>query len=118
MKWCDSNAAILSWGSEETVVPYRSPWDNEIHRYFVDFIITVQTRTGIRKYLIEVKPKKFTLPPIQPKRKSARYVGEVRDYGINQAKWTAATTYAKSIGAEFMVITESDLGLDNSKKTL
>ena len=37
MKYCDSNKNILEWGSEEVIVPYRSPIDNRYHRYFPDF---------------------------------------------------------------------------------
>ena len=58
MKYCDLNDSILEWGSEEVVIPYRSPLDNRIHRYFVDFYIKVEDMSGqIKKYLIEVKPK-------------------------------------------------------------
>ena len=37
MKWCDINDNITEWGSEEVAIPYRSPIDNRIHRYFPDF---------------------------------------------------------------------------------
>ena len=37
--WCDKNSSVLSWNSEETVVPYVSPVDNRAHRYFIDFKI-------------------------------------------------------------------------------
>ena len=43
--WCDKNPSILKWQSEETVIPYRCPTDNKIHRYFVDFQIQVQAST-------------------------------------------------------------------------
>ena len=69
MKYCDLNDSILEWGSEEVVIPYRSPLDNRIHRYFVDFYIKVEDMNGqIKKYLIEVKPKRQTAPPPKPKR--------------------------------------------------
>ena len=41
---CDLNPDVLKWGSEETVIPYVSPLDNKIHRYFVDFYIQVRTQ--------------------------------------------------------------------------
>lgn len=66
MKYCDSNPNVLEWGSEEIVIPYKSPLDNRYHRYFVDFYIKVQEKGGaIKKYLIEVKPKKQTVAPLQ-----------------------------------------------------
>jgi hypothetical protein len=42
----DEDPSIISWGSEEVVIPYRSPIDNRIHRYFVDFIVNKINRNG------------------------------------------------------------------------
>ena len=39
MRYCDLNENILEWQSEEFCIPYRSPIDNKIHRYFPDFFI-------------------------------------------------------------------------------
>lgn len=112
MKWCDLNERVLEWGSEEVVVPYRSPKDNLMHRYFIDFYIKLNTNSnGIKKYLIEVKPFRFTQEPVIPKRKTKQFINEVFTWGINQAKWKAAKTYAKAMGAEFMLVTEKDLGI-------
>ena len=59
MKYCDNNPNVLEWGSEEVVIPYRSPLDGKVHRYYVDFYIKVRTtKNEIKKYLIEIKPKK------------------------------------------------------------
>ena len=69
MLYCDSSNNILEWCSEEIALPYRSPIDNRVHRYFPDFYIKVRESTGIiKKYIIEVKPKKQTLEPIPQKR--------------------------------------------------
>ena len=58
MVYCDTNENILEWGSEELSLPYRSPIDNRIHRYFPDFYIKVKESTGsIKKYLIELNLK-------------------------------------------------------------
>jgi hypothetical protein len=112
MKWCDLNDSILQWNSEEVVIPYLSPLDNKIHRYFVDFAIKVKTKHGeIKKYLIEVKPFRFTQQPQQPKRKSKSFLQEVMQWEVNQAKWKFASEYAKDHGMEFMIITEKDLGM-------
>ena len=68
MVYCDKNERILEWGSEEIALPYRSPADNKVHRYFPDFYIKVQENTGkIKRYLIEVKPHKQTQKPKNPK---------------------------------------------------
>ena len=63
-RWCDLNENILAWGSEEFCIPYISPIDNRVHRYFPDFLIKVKESTGkIKTYVVEVKPEKQTAPP-------------------------------------------------------
>ena len=92
MKWCDLSESVIKWGSEETVVPYVSPLDNKIHRYFIDFYVQLRDKDGILKsYLVEVKPKKYTKPPkTNPKRKTRAWFSEVKNWGVNEAKWKAA----------------------------
>jgi hypothetical protein len=110
MKWCDMNSSVKRWASEEIVIPYISPMDNHLHRYFVDFFIEVQTKDGkLKKYLIEVKPYRYTQPPIIPQRKTQRFITEVKQWGVNNAKWEAAKRYASERGWEFMLVTEKDL---------
>lgn len=112
MRWCDHNPNILEWSSEETVIPYICKTDNKPHRYFVDFLIKVRTRDGkIKTFLVEVKPKKQTMPPSKPKKKTKRYLEEVMTYTKNCSKWQYAQQYCKDRGYEFKIITEDDLGL-------
>jgi hypothetical protein len=112
MKYCDTNENILEWFSEEIAVPYRSPIDNKIHRYFPDFYIKVKESNGsIKKYIIEIKPKKQTVEPIPQKRKTKGYIYEVYEYAKNQAKWKAAEEWCTDRGYEFKVLTEDDLGI-------
>ena len=111
MKFLDENPSVLKWGSEEAVIPYISPVDNKIHRYFTDAYAKIKTKTGIKTYLIEVKPKHQTLPPAQQQRKTKKYINEVVTYGVNQAKWKAATEYCLDRGWEFKILTEDHLGL-------
>lgn len=112
MKWCDTNPAVLEWGSEVAIIPYRSPVDNKIHRYFCDFYVMIKAKDGeITKYLIEIKPEKYTRPPSIPERKTKRFVQEVFQYGTNQAKWKAANEYCEERGMKFLVLTEHDLGI-------
>ena len=106
--WCDKNPSILKWSSEETIIPYRCPTDDRIHRYFVDFKIT--TANG-KTYLVEVKPSKQTQPPAFPGRRTQRYLTESLTFMKNQAKWKAATEYCKDRGWEFKIITEHELGI-------
>ncbi len=110
MKYCDSRDHILEWGSEEIVVPYRSPLDNKIHRYFVDFYIKVKDSNGnIQKYLIEIKPKRQTEIPKVPQRKTKQYMYEVTEYVKNQAKWSAAEEFCLDNNWKFMILTEKEL---------
>ena len=81
-QWCDNNENILEWGSEELWIPYKSPVDRRVHRYFPDFIIKVKESTGqVKTYIVEVKPKKQTKPPTS---KSSPF--DVKTYAINEAK--------------------------------
>ena len=110
--WCDINESILEWGSEEFWIPYLSPIDNRTHRYFPDFIIKVKESTGdIKTYVIEVKPKRQTKPPIKKKRVSKSYLYEMKTYSVNQAKWKAADEWCKDRKIEFKIITENELGI-------
>ena len=112
MKYCDSNQNILEWGSEEFWLPYRSPLDNKVHRYFPDFYIKVRETTGkINKMIIEVKPKRQCIEPKRPKKKTKGYIYEVREYARNQAKWKAAKSYCLDRGYEFKILTENELGI-------
>ena len=112
MVYCDKNAKILEWGSEEIALPYISPHDSRVHRYFPDFYIKVQENTGkIKRYLIEVKPKKQTKPPAKPKRQTKGYIREAFEYARNQAKWKAAREFCADRMWEFKVITEQELDI-------
>ncbi len=114
MKWCDSSVSVVEWGSETVIIPYISPIDNKVHRYFVDFYIKVRTKANsIEKYLIEIKPEKFTKPPEIPKKRTKRFIDEVFQYGVNDAKWKAAFEFCQDRNMKFMIITEKDLGIVN-----
>ena len=112
-RWCDLNENILEWGSEEFCIPYRSPVDRRVHRYFPDFIIKVREQTGdVKRYVIDVKPKKQTRPPVQTtKKRTKTYINEVKTYAVNEAKWKAADEWCKDRLLEFKIITEDQLGI-------
>lgn len=112
MNWCDKNENILEWGSEEFWIPYKSPLDNRIHRYFPDFYVKLKTKENkIKKYIVEVKPYKQVIEPKVQKTKSKKYLSEVTEWAKNQAKWKAAREYCEDRLMEFKVITEKELGL-------
>ncbi len=113
MRWCDTNASVLEWGSETIVIPYKSPVDNKFHRYFVDFYVKIKNKENkIIKYLVEIKPDKFTKPPQIPKKQTKKFIQEVFQYGTNQAKWKAADEFCQDRGMKFLILTEHDLGIN------
>ena len=111
MVYCDKNENILEWSSEEIALPYKSPLDNRIHRYFPDFYIKVKEGNKIQKYLVEIKPKRQVSEPKVPKRKTKGYIYEVKEYVKNQAKWKSAQEFCEDRQWKFKIMTEDDLGI-------
>ena len=113
MVYCDTNDKIIEWGSEEIIIPYLSPWDGRIHRYFPDFYIKIKQHDGsVKKFIIEIKPKRQCSPPDKkPKRKTKKWFNEVKTWGINEAKWKAAYAYCRDRKWEFKIMTEKELGV-------
>lgn len=106
MRWLDSNPAVVSWNSEEVVIPYRCRTDNKVHRYYMDLYIKFDDG---KKYLIEIKPKTQTQPPKKPSRKTKRYLNEVMAYVKNQSKWETAKVFAENRGMAFEIWTEDTI---------
>lgn len=112
LQYCDTNKNIVEYSSEEIALPYRSPIDQRIHRYFPDFYIKVKESTGqIKKYLIEIKPKKQTIEPQVKTKRTKGYIYEVVEYAKNQAKWKAAKEFCEDRQWVFKILTEDDLGV-------
>ena len=110
--WCDKNDSIIEWASEEFFIPYVSPLHNRVHRYFPDFLIKIKQNTGkIKTYLVEIKPKKQTVPPIKKSRVTKNFIYEAKTYEVNKAKWKAAEEWCKDRLIEFKIITEVELGI-------
>jgi hypothetical protein len=109
MIYCDLSAHIVEWASEEIIIPYRSPLDGKVHRYFPDFYVKVKTLEETKVYIVEIKPLRQTKEPKAPKRKTKQYLNEVFEYTKNQAKWKAAKEWCADRRYEFKVITEVEL---------
>ena len=118
--YLDKHPHVIWWQSEELIIPYRSPKDNKIHRYYPDVIAKVwdeQTKTE-RTIVIEIKPFKQTQEPDISKkfstpsgRLSRKYFNEKATYEINKAKWEAAEEYCLDRGWTFEIYTEKELGV-------
>jgi hypothetical protein len=106
----DERVDVLHWASEELNLPYRSPVDLKIHRYFPDFIAKMKKEDGTTFIMmIEVKPHAQSIEPVKGKKVTKRFIREVMDYSVNQAKWSAARAYCADKGWEFVVFTEKDI---------
>ena len=104
-RWCDENSRVLQWSSEEIIIPYRCKTDNKLHRYYPD--VYIKTKNG--EYLIEIKPKKETVPPRDRSKKTKKYLNEVMTYIKNTSKWDAAKEYCADRGFIFDIWTEDTL---------
>lgn len=114
MNFFDLHTDVLEWSSEEIVVPYRSPIDGKMHRYFVDLYAKIKRKDGTEQtLLIEVKPEKQSRPPRikmnNNGKMNRRYIAEVKTWGVNSAKWEAASAFASKRGWTFIVMTEKDI---------
>ena len=112
MKYCDHTTSILEWGSEEIIIPYRSPIDNRVHRYYPDFYIKVLEKSGkTSKYIVEIKPKKQTKPPYGKDKRTAAYKKEALTFAKNRAKWNAAEEFCDDRQMKFLILTEDHLAV-------
>jgi hypothetical protein len=117
MRKFDEHPDIVEWQSEELAIPYMNPVKGKTSRYFPDFVI--KKRIGENKYqmiMIEVKPKKQTMPPDPANRNktpsgrvSRRFLNEAATYAVNEAKWKAAKRYCDERGWYFQILTETEI---------
>ena len=109
MRYFDEHKEVTQWASEEVAIPYISPLDGRIHRYFPDFIIVKINNNRKHVIMIEVKPATQTTEPKKQKKITKAYINEVRTWGINRAKWDAAERYCKERGWVFQIMTEKHI---------
>jgi len=117
----DNNQNIIRWSYEQNPIPYLKPlFENgrlhhvEERKYFLDFYAEVRESNGtICKYLLEIKSKSETLPPIRPKKMtpkaSQRYQAQCQTYVINMNKWKSAQKYCNDRGWKFKIITDEQI---------
>ena len=111
MLFCDTNDNVIKWCSEEVVIPYLSPIDGKYHRYFVDFLVEMKTKEGLKTFLIEIKPKRQVQGPKLGKRVTKKQLVEINEFAKNQAKWKAAEEFCADRRWTFQVLTEDNLGI-------
>ena len=114
MAYFDRHTDIIEWSSETKIVPYISPKDGRMHRYFVDFTVRIRDKNKeIKSYIIEVKPYSKLQPPKKRSSKTGKptvyYLREATEYAVNTAKFEAADKYAQTHGMEFIILTEREI---------
>ena len=111
-KFLDTHPSIIKVSSEPFAIPYLSPKDDKIHRYYPDLIVKNKDGTI---FLVEIKPHSQTIPPKIPKtnRKSSleRYARELETYNINIAKWQSAAKFCNEKNIKFLILTEKHLNI-------
>ena len=113
MSYLDAHQDVIQWASEEFSIPYLSPIDNKVHRYFPDFWIKKKGRDGLVEIVVvEIKPKTQTKPPKVRSKITKTYVNEVKAWGINSSKWKYATKFCEERKWKFQILTEDDLFLN------
>lgn len=108
---CDTDPNIISWGSEEIVVPYHDRATGKLRRYFPDVIIKKRGPDGtIEVIMIEIKPYAQSVPPTKGKSEK-RYLQECKTFATNYSKWESATKFCERKGWKFIILTERELGI-------
>ena len=110
MSHFDLHPGVIWWSSEEKAIPYVSPVDGRVHRYFPDFIICViDAQNKKQTIMVEVKPYAQTQEPVKKNKINKRYINEVFTWGVNQEKWKQAKLYCEDRGWSFKVMTEKEI---------
>jgi hypothetical protein len=111
MQWLDRHPNVLTWASESDIIPYFDPAQQKHRRYYIDFRAVFATISGGQQTVyIEVKPYRETIAPVQTKRKQQKtYAHEFTTWITNNAKWKAATQWARAKGGVFKIVTEKEL---------
>ena len=104
--YLDREPNVVAWGSESVVIPYQSPLDGKVHRYFTDLVFTTKNN---KKFIIEIKPYSQVGQPVRGKKQEKTFIMEAKTWSVNMAKWKAACEFAKKHGMEFKIWTEKGI---------
>lgn len=112
--WCDQSKNILEWSVESIAISYLFEIDNKLHRYYPDVYASIRQNDGnIQKYIIEIKPYKFTCEPKKPlinnKKSQKRYNYEIIQWIKNNNKWKYAIEYCNKHNYIFKILTEKNI---------
>jgi hypothetical protein len=107
-RFCDRNPNIVKWGSECVILDYIG-FDNKNHKYHVDNYVVIKENNNLVKYLIEIKPKKYTKKPVKRNQKESNFLYESLEWEKNSRKWKTAEEYCKKHSMKFLILTEEHL---------
>lgn len=121
----DVNPYIIRWGYEPFSIYYDSPKTKSKDIYKPDVYCECDNgKGGVDKWLIEIKPQKFSVLPKEPKppkpnltpKQLARYNKKVARYNeqkfeviVNHAKWHAARKWCEKMKINWLVLTEQNV---------
>lgn len=110
MLWLDDQPHILKWQSEEQEIPYWNPVLGRMARYILDFAFWANTPEGVKKFMIEVKPKSETSEPKRGRSEADHtWADRMSTWLVNKAKWQAAMALAEKDGSKFLILTEDQI---------
>lgn len=111
--YCDNEERIKKWSCEDIKIPYSIIENNKLRErtYTPDFWIQVKKLNGnLEDVIIEIKPQKETIEPLEPKKNSIKslenYEYRLKTYIKNLNKWEAAEKYCNKKGMSFHILTE------------
>ena len=111
--WLDTQPSIKQWGSESVVVSYKTPFDNLLHKYYIDVDFWAKEANSEKEYthfIVEIKPFCQTIPPVKgPRTRESTYRKACETYITNVCKWNAALEYANKTGKKFKIWTEKGI---------
>jgi len=112
----DKNPNVISWSSEQTVIPYYKSIEKRNARYFVDFCFRIRiSETEVKEFIVELKPSKQCVKPTtHGNKKPSTILYEQMTYRTNQDKWAAAEKWCeekrrKGRDVSFIIITEKNI---------
>ena len=112
VRWLEREPRVRRWGSECLKIDYVDPTDGQKHHYYPDYVVEMASGNV---YVVEVKPKSQTEPPVDPHPASPNYnttsycPWEMRTWIRNQAKWKAAMEFCASHNMTFKIMTEESI---------
>lgn len=111
MIYLDNEETVVQWVSEPVPIYYMNPIKQRMTRYYPDFFIRYRNKDGSEyEVMVEIKPYKQTIPPVDTGKKRKRtLLVECYTWAINLAKWKAAMSYCKQRNIIFKILTEREL---------